>query len=139
MTIREIQEYAAETLSACAAFRRAGVRAIPEDTREVLFEAARALEGAGVCVVVATPRAERSGSGHAGIPVEMTLRVLCTERPEVNRAEPGRPTALGLAEAAAHALDGPGVELARLEQTAAGGTVTAAAEFALCVTLTAAD
>ena len=69
MTIREIQEETANAFNGVEELVNGGCKAIAEDAQDVLFETRQALEAGNVCIVVATPKAVRSGGGTAdGIP-----------------------------------------------------------------------
>ena len=100
MTIREIQEETANALNGVEELVNGGCKAIAEDAQDVLFETRQALEAGNVCIVVATPKAVRSGGGTAdGIPAKMLVSVQCSEIPDLNRAVAGHLTALDAAHA----------------------------------------
>ena len=117
MTIREIQEETANALNGVEELVNGGCKAIAEDAQDVLFETRQALEAGNVCIVVATPKAVRSGGGTAdGIPAKMLVSVQCSEIPDLNRAVAGHLTALDAAEIAAHALEAEGYGFLSIEQ-----------------------
>lgn len=139
MKIKEIQKRLADALNGDETLVQGGCRAFAEDSNSILFDIEKALNDGGVSLVVVTPEVTRSGSGtEAGIPVELTVEIQCSERPALNRDIPGHLTALDAAERVAHALDGETLEFNAIRQFAdkTTKTVTATVSFGLDTILT---
>jgi len=134
MTICEIQQKIADALNGVEALVQHGCKAFAEDTNTVVYDVKTSLNDGDVCIVVTTPKADRSASGcEGGIPVEMQIAVRCSEIPDLNRAAEGHITALDAAEIVAHELDGEQFEFASIEQWSdeRSRAVTATATFGL--------
>ena len=107
--------------------------AFPEDSMTVYNDIAQQLTNkAGVAICIVTPTVAKNGESADGIAAEFTLDVQCSERPALNRKQPGHMTALDAAEAVALALDGDQFSFREIRQTAdvSTSTVIATASFA---------
>lgn len=139
MTVRAFQHQVVDILGEIEPLVQGGCKAIAEDSLEVISEVEAQLQtAAGVAVVVTTPEFKRNGCSAGAIPVDAVMAVKCIEQPATNRQQPGHLTALDAAERVAWELDGETFNFTGISQTAdaRSGTVTASANFNVCISLT---
>lgn len=132
MKIKEFQQQIADALNGVESLIQGGCKAIAEDSLSVIADVEQQLQqAAGVAVVVTTPGLTRNGCAAGSIPCEARLAVKCIEIPALNRAQPGRLTALDAAEIVARILDGGRLNFTAMNQTADdhAGVLTVSIEF----------
>lgn len=132
MKIRELQQKIADALNGVEELVQGGCRAFAEDSMTVLNDIAQQLTSkAGVAICIVTPTVTKNGEAAGGIAAEFAVAVQCSEKPELNRKQPGHMTALDAAEIVALSLDGEQFSFVDIRQTgdAATRTVTATANF----------
>ena len=149
MKIKELQEKIAEALNGVEELVQGGCKAFAEDSMTVLNDIAQQLTSkAGVAICIVTPTVAKNGecfpaaqsersaaegatSPRTAIAAEFALAIQCSEKPELNRKQPGHMTALDAAEIVALSLDGEQFSFVDIRQTgdAATRTVTATANF----------
>lgn len=132
MKIRELQQKIADALNGVEELVQGGCRAFAEDSMTVLNDIAQQLTSkAGVAICIVTPTVTKNGEAADGIAAEFAVAVQCSEKPELNRKQPGHMTALDAAELVALSLDGEQFSFVDIRQTgdAVTRTVTATANF----------
>jgi len=139
MKIREFQEYVKDRLNDVEALVQGGCKAIAESQLNVMNEVSKRIQTIkGIAVVVTTPDMKRNGCAKDCLPVDSLLAIRCIEIPALNRGRSGAITALDAAEIVAHALDGDNIGFVDIQQRIdeRSGTITATANFNVCINLT---
>ena len=108
--ILEYQEEIVEKLNAVEEPELGGVKAFAEDSHTVIGDLASWVQNGRTAVIVTTPTITRNGASSSGegIPCEMTLEIVCREKPALLRVarNAGYMTALDAAMCVARVLDG---------------------------------
>ena len=118
MTILEFQKEIAAALNDVESLVQGGCKAFAEDTATILNDINTQLASAGgVAIAVTTPALRKGGSEiSGGLAIEGSLVLRMSEKPELNRKNPGHITALDAALIAVQALDGTRLGLETIDQ-----------------------
>ena len=138
MKIKELQATVADALNGVEELVQGGCKAFAEDSQTVMNDIAQQLTGkAGVAICVVTPTVTKNGIAKGGIAAGFSLSIQCSEKPEINRRQPGHMTALDAAETVALALDGEQFSFIDIRQIAdkETRTITAIATFETTIKL----
>ena len=133
--ILECQEEIAERLNTVEELELGGVKAFAEDSHAVIGDLASWVQTGRTAIIVTTPTMTRNGASYSGegIPCEMTLEIVCREKPALLRVarNSGLMTALDAAICVARALDGTDYSFRSIRQQfdAVNGILTATVEF----------
>ena len=118
MKIRELQQKIADALNGVEELVQGGCKAFAEDSMTVLNDIAQQLTSkAGVAICIVTPTVAKNGEAAGGIAAEFAVAIQCSEKPELNRKQPGHLTALDAATIVALALDGEQFSFVDIRQT----------------------